>query len=301
MEEQNNQHFENQEPKEEITESISNEKKKISKMAIIIGAIAVAVVAIAVVLIVLLGGKSDDEYEHEPCNHYYIEEVENEPTCFANGDKKYECRYCDDIYYDSIPKLTHNWEPATCTSPEKCTHCGSKKNETSVALGHDWMPATCTRQKKCNRCNETEGYSLGHDYSESDGACTRCGFGVTFIVSDTPITVWYYDDAKYEIESINIERTDKHIVGEGECVFTFIVKCVYDKKGDSYSRNGRFAWKLYDEDGMVIDSGSVKTDGSIQVGEKSKVTITFDVGSGNYNSDDLRNGKTYRFEILNIG
>ena len=62
MDEQNNQFSENQEPKEEIKETKSNDKKPIPKISIIIGAIAVAVIAIAVVLIILLGGKHEHEW-----------------------------------------------------------------------------------------------------------------------------------------------------------------------------------------------------------------------------------------------
>lgn len=37
---------------------------------------------------------------------------------------------------------------------------------------HSWMSATCTKPKKCSICEETQGSSLGHDYS--NGYCTRC-------------------------------------------------------------------------------------------------------------------------------
>lgn len=37
---------------------------------------------------------------------------------------------------------------------------------------HDWKSENCTNPKTCSECGETEGTSLGHNYS--DGKCTRC-------------------------------------------------------------------------------------------------------------------------------
>lgn len=38
---------------------------------------------------------------------------------------------------------------------------------------HDWEPATCTSPKKCSTCGETQGNALNHSYN--NGTCTACG------------------------------------------------------------------------------------------------------------------------------
>lgn len=72
--------------------------------------------------------------------------------------------------------LHHNWAPATCTEPERCTICRKTRG---VALGHDWEAPTCTAPKTCARCGETEGDALGHDWEDATctepKTCSRCG------------------------------------------------------------------------------------------------------------------------------
>lgn len=68
------------------------------------------------------------------------------------------------------------WEPATCSEPEKCKECGDTRGE---PLGHDWTEANCTSPKTCSRCGETDGEPLGHDWTEADcdtpRTCKLCG------------------------------------------------------------------------------------------------------------------------------
>ena len=198
--------------------------------------------------------------------HSYVASIYKEPTCgtYGQGDEKYTCSGCGDYYidYDSIP-----------------------------ALACEWVEATCTSAKKCTRCYKTEGFSLGHNFSETTGSCTRCNYGVTFILPKTPTTIqntYGYDQA-CKIESIKIKR-------DGSLYeLTFIVQSTYHEKGNNYSASATFGWKLYDEDGLVVTSGTGYTDGNIKVGEKSKETLYFYVGE----DYTLQNGKTYRLELLN--
>ena len=87
------------------------------------------------------------------------------------------CPYC----------LTHNhkFEPATCSTPEKCA-CGAVRG---TPLGHKWHEATCTEPKTCEICGLTEGTVLDHQWDQGtilvqatchqEGkklfACQRCG------------------------------------------------------------------------------------------------------------------------------
>ena len=207
--------------------------------------------------------------------HSYVESIYTQPSCDkwgGKGDKKYTCSVCGDFYidYDSIPALECEWVEATCTSAKKCTICG-----------------------------KTGGYALGHDYSNTtDGTCTRCGFGVKFILPTTPMTISNtsgYDET-CKIESIKIERIQEYSYSTPYYKLTFIVQRTYHEKGNNYSDTANFGWKLYDEDGLVVTSGTGCTDGSIKVGEKSKETITFWVGA----DKKLQDGKTFRLELLNI-
>ena len=204
--------------------------------------------------------------------HSYVESIYTQPSCdewSGEGDTKYTCSVCGDYYidYDSIP-----------------------------ALECEWIEATCTSAKQCTRCYKTQGYSLGHNFSETTGRCTRCNYGVTFILPNTPTTIRYNGgwDKECKIESIKIERIQTY---SSYYKLTFIVESTYHEKGNNYSDNACFGWKLYDEDGIVVTSGTGYTDGDIKVGEKSKETITFSIGD----DYDVQNGKTYRFELLNIG
>lgn len=61
----------------------------------------------------------------------------------------------------------HQWQPATCTSPEICGLCGDARGET---LGHSRIPATCTSPETCGICGKTWGEPLGHDWQAA--TCT---------------------------------------------------------------------------------------------------------------------------------
>lgn len=67
-------------------------------------------------------------------------------------------------------------------------------------------------------------------------------------------------------------------------------KKTYDKSGDSYSRDCYIGWKLYDESGAVIDSGTCYS-GDCKVGEQFKNAEISVYG--------LKPG-TYRLEILDV-
>lgn len=204
------------------------------------------------------------------CEHAYVESVEHEPTCgpytAKQGDKRFTCSICNDSYieYNSIPALEHEWSEATCTEPKTCKVCGEK-----------------------------EGYDgLGHEYSEIDGTCTRCGYGVKFIIPNTPITIKHYTyfiGKECIIESIKVKR-DRYYYR-----LDFIIQSTYNEDGNNYSASVHYGWKLYDEDGLVVDSGTAKADGEIAVGEKTKDVLSFEIGT------TVENGKTYRLELLDIG
>lgn len=71
---------------------------------------------------------------------------------------------------------SHQWEPASCTEPKRCSECGKTKGS---PLGHDWTAATCTEAQICAVCGETGDPALGHQFvpatAESPERCSNCG------------------------------------------------------------------------------------------------------------------------------
>ena len=256
------------------------------------------------------------------CEHEYVASVFIEATCVQDGEMIYECSNCDDVYYDyydeSLKAYGHDYvesveEESTCSSKGdlryECAECGDYYISRDVIdkLEHEWGEAACvcTDRRKCNNCGtfdySDEADPIGHNYSSTDGLCTNCGAGVKFILPSTPMTVNYYSSSNFHykscrIESITIERTQPYSTPWYN--LTFVIKSTYHTNGNSYSDTASFGWKIYDEDGIVVDSGTGYTDGSIAVGEKSKEVVSFSVGD---DSTDLKDGKTYRFVILDIG
>lgn len=212
--------------------------------------------------------------------HSYVETVEKAPTCDTwngNGDKRLTCSVCRYSYieYGSIPALTEH------------TSSGAP---------------TCTTWEICTVCDSTINYGLGHSYEgTTDGTCIRCDAGVKFILPTTPknISCTSGYDKTCKIESIKIERKQKYSVSTPTYELTFMVQSTYHEKGNNYSDDACFGWKLYDEDGVVVCSGTEYTQGSIMVGEKSKVVKAFYEGGGY--STSLETGKTYHLELNNIG
>ena len=293
MNEQNNQNFESQEVQAIDEKNISGKSKLLSKKLWIISAIALALVAAIIVAIILIV-----DIANEPCSHVLTEKITKEATCGESGTKEFSCSTCGawwtETYTDS--SLSHDWVAATCTQLKTCKKCQSIDWASNYA-SHDYSEATCTEVATCKLCGNRGIHLAEHQYSETDGTCTACGYGVKFILPQTPVEISYTSgstvEKKCEIQSIKVNR-----ISTSKYEITFIVESTYHKKGNSYSDTAKFGWKLYDEDGMVVKSGTGSSDASITVGEKSKEVITFWVGA---DSDELQNGKTYRLELLNIG
>ena len=107
-------------------------------------------------------------------------------TCTAGGKTVQRCIICGMMRTTTSTAPGHNWAPATCTSPKKCTRCGMTSGS---PLGHCYTEATCTTKKRCIRCGTSIGSSPGHLWSawtvtqypsgSADGTqkrtCKRCG------------------------------------------------------------------------------------------------------------------------------
>lgn len=135
--------------------------------------------------------------------HTVVKEADKAATCTENGYKGREyCSVCNTTIKERtiIPATGHQWGEwhtalaKTCTTDGKeervCSKCSEKEERTIPATGHtlkkeEGVAATCTKDGNegntvCEVCGETlkEGKvipKLGHDWSNENGKCTRCG------------------------------------------------------------------------------------------------------------------------------
>lgn len=135
--------------------------------------------------------------------HTIVKEADKAATCTENGYEGREyCSVCNTTIKErtTIPATGHQWGAwrttlaKTCTTDGKevrvCSKCSEKEERTIPATGHtlkkeEGVVATCTKDGHegntvCEVCGETlkEGKvipKLGHDWSNENGKCTRCG------------------------------------------------------------------------------------------------------------------------------
>lgn len=135
--------------------------------------------------------------------HTIVKEADKAATCTENGYEGREyCSVCNTTIKERtiIPATGHQWGAwhttlaKTCTTDGKevreCSKCSKTEERTIPATGHtlkkeEGVAATCTNDGHegntvCEVCGETlkEGKvipKLGHDWSNKNGKCTRCG------------------------------------------------------------------------------------------------------------------------------
>lgn len=135
--------------------------------------------------------------------HTIVKEADKAATCTENGYEGREyCSVCNTTIKERtiIPATGHQWGAwrttlaKTCTTDGKevreCSKCSKTEERTIPATGHtpkkeEGVAATCTNNGHegntvCEVCGETlkEGKvipKLGHDWSNENGKCTRCG------------------------------------------------------------------------------------------------------------------------------
>lgn len=87
----------------------------------------------------------DAPVEEDGCRHDYRFTSAKSPNCTQEGNRRYTCNLCGNVYKETLP-----------------------------AEGHSYSEATCTAPKTCAVCRATEGKALGHSYQQN-GLCQRCG------------------------------------------------------------------------------------------------------------------------------
>ena len=115
------------------------------------------------VVTITLGGNGVNVDVHA---HTYTESITTSATCTTTGVKTFRCS-CGDTYTETIDKLGHDWDDATCTAPKTCATCGATEGE---ALGHKWDDNCDT---ECNVCGD-ERVAPHNWSSECDELCGDC-------------------------------------------------------------------------------------------------------------------------------
>ena len=90
-------------------------------------------------------------------------------------------------------------------------------------------------------------------------------------------------DSMCKVTGFSCEISDYTYSEEQTAELYFAGEKTYDQEGDHYSNAVSISWKLYDEDGYVVDSGTARSSG-IKVGEKFKNAkdYVFDLLPGTY-------------------
>ena len=106
---------------------------------------------------------------------------------------------------------------------------------------------------------------------------------------ELPQTIFYHAYNKPNTSSCIVTSITYKISGKS-VTFYFSGEKTYDIEGDNYNRTCYISWKLYDEEGYVVDNGTCFTT-SIQVGEKFKDASVSAHGV-------IEEGKSYRLVIM---
>ena len=227
-------------------------------------------------------------------------------TCTEDGEQERTCT-CGEKQTQTIAAKGHSFgqwkttKEATCTKDgqksHSCTVCGVKEDAAISATGHQWKDATCTEPKTCSVCGTTQGNALGHNYQ--NGVCTRCHekAGATIILPSAGNKYnYYYSSGKLvaTCEVTKIETPKVYSDYNPQKLWYKVkvaMKSTYDLEGNNYSRAPYVGYKIYDEDNVVVNSGTL-------VGENIKVGETCYAQLDVYY---LEAGHTYRVEFLNVG
>lgn len=144
-------------------------------------------------------------------------------TCEKSGmTEGSKCSVCQEVITEqtTIPALNHNWQPATCETPETCTRCHITHGD---ALGHEWgrytvtTPATETNEgvetRTCTRNNAhtqaraipklpSRTYGVSGEVHEKDGD-PAAGVKVMLVLSDRQIaSTTTSSDGKYSFTGV---------------------------------------------------------------------------------------------------
>ena len=159
-----------------------------------------------------------------------------------------------------------------------------KSSQSKVTIDYDEITDAFTN-------TGTLYYTVYNDYVSFEAISKeleKIPWTVTIELPSVPQTISH---TGYSASSCKVTGITYEVSGD-DVTFYFTGEKTYDKNGNSYSQSCKIGWKLYDEDGYVVDAGTCYTT-SIKVGEKFK-----DADCTAYNV--IEQGKTYRLVIMNV-
>ena len=199
--------------------------------------------AVLLVLFIALTACSSSEHRHD-----YAVASEIPATCTENGSIIYQCTGCEHTYTKNIP------------------------------AGHNWQASDCTVAKTCSKCKATEGEAPGHTYENN--VCVRCKSKIALDITlptasaEAPLLIhnrknnsdirstYEITDIKYELSGTSSKDVTVTIILEGS-------KTKDADYGDKRYSVGKIAYKICDEDGVVVFSNTKDTMMLVE-GEKFK-------------------------------
>ena len=152
-----------------------------------------------------------------------------------------------------IPKMIHQWQPATCTQPETCIECGKTRGDilphdmteatclepshcrncdfSTTGLGdHQWEEATISAPRTCKICGITDGDPLPciHSFNAETEKCVHCGRDKSVCPSESEkqqIIDFMYERADYYTEedgAYDPELRDSDVWRDAKKEFTYL-------------------------------------------------------------------------------
>lgn len=145
-----------------------------------------------------------------------------------------------------------------------CTDCDHSYSKT-YTVEHNWEKATCTEPKTCTICKETDGEELGHSYK--DNKCENCDSIVSINVTlpefdESPINITNYVNGT-QTSSLKITNISYEYTASQDDNVKLTVSISGEKTSDATSNltsaTCTLVYKLYDENGCVVASGTYTT------------------------------------------
>lgn len=215
------------------------------------------------------------------CSHKHSYDYNTEvvkPTCTKGGYTIHRCK-CGDYYKsDETDPMGHlAWWEVT-VKPSACTE--GKEGE---------------RAYRCDRCGEvleTEKIDPTHDYVNNK--CSKCGkIQEDSVYIEMPTLPIVITDGYATVNILSVKQT-KVKEAYFEYIYynclTFEIQKLWDVKGTQYSRNCKIGYKLYNSEGFVIESSTMRTVAMCS-GEKTTYYLSI---------DELKTGEAYRLELLDV-
>ena len=253
-------------------------------------------IGVILVLICTLASCNKDDPPSSVCVHQWSQwQVTKKVTCTENGINARICDKCGRTQEITIYAEGHSYsewntvEESTCLTDgiteRVCANCPSKETKTIVAPGsHSFDEWTVTKEETCTtegtkertcECGEKETKTIPAAHRYVNGICSECGEGIIDITLPTaPIDVsWISNNGtinntikitavKWEVAKDNANETKNiNVYYSGEKI--------YNSENVAQISTCHLIYKLYDNEGYVIASGSLEID-YLAVGDKFK-------------------------------